>query len=282
MRKGLFIFLVISFFAGFLSRVCAEEQAQGAKVSLNVFSGISSPEWLLEPDELASLKQMVAAFDEKIETEPERWPALLGTFIIWPSHEQNIPYMEVAVGVVRVKRDREEAWYKAASIEALLIRSAKRHNVDKYLDAYAPGGLEATLRPQQQKLRVGEAPTFELELRNVATEPLSLYRHVGMVIGTPGYVQVLIRAPDGTLMPILQGIVERRSPPAEAYVRFEPEKSQVHVLNANEIVGLEKLKKGKYSLYVTVHFSDEGQSVGVADAWAGSIRSNTIELNVVD
>lgn len=141
-------------------------------------------------------------------------------------------------------------------------------------------GLQALLTIQQSAVPQGQAVGLELDLRNVSTAPLSLYRHVSAVLGTPGCVEFKVQRADGGIVRITQAMDEHAPPTPDAYVPLEPGGSLKASFNLPVRWDDPPLQPGRYELLLVVTFSDEGLQAGVQDAWAGTVVSNPAHVEI--
>lgn len=150
-------------------------------------------------------------------------------------------------------------------------------------------GLKATLTVPHSTVHQGQHLPVELELRNIASTPFSIYQHVSNLLGMPGQIRFLVRGADGTSIEMAQEIDDHPAPIEKDYVRLEPEASfkreflmtLEHQPYVNNLAGFEGLSPGKYELSLEVFFTDEGRHAGVKDAWVGVVISNPVTFEVV-
>ena len=160
--------------------------------------------------------------------------------------------------------------------------------VRTWADASQPGepvnGLRAVLSGPSQSIHLRGGFHLTLELQNVSQQPVSLYRYVSQVLATPGYVQLRLRAADGTTVAPMQPIDEHEPPTPKDYQRVHPGERMVFDFPINyrlpEAIQVPELSVGRYEVFLEVVFSEEGWAAGVRDAWAGTILSNVVIVEV--
>lgn len=174
------------------------------------------------------------------------------------------------------------------SLAAVLIAAVIVSVTPSWAQEPRPGepveGLVAVLTGPAQPLRPGEQFQVTLELRNVSGRAISLYRHVSPLLGMPGSVELRLRAADGTDITAMQPIDEHTLPSPSDYERLHPGERMVRDVHINsrlpEAIQVPQLSPGHYRVFLAVVFSDEGRQVGVQDAWAGTVLSNAVLLEI--
>ena len=145
--------------------------------------------------------------------------------------------------------------------------------------------VQASVRLSDRILLRGQDVEVELTLRNISDAPLSLYRDIQPTLGMPGEVRFLVRRPDGTSVEIAQPVDEHSLPSPEAYRRLSPGDSitQAVMMRLERGGGrFDALEPGRYDVALEVSFSDEGRRAGVPDAWAGTVLTDPIHIEVVE
>lgn len=174
-----------------------------------------------------------------------------------------------------------------ASLHALLV-AAGLLVASPSIRAAEPGrpveGLQVILTAHHKKLTV-ERPTLKLtvELRNVSGRPLSVYQHLSSVLGTPASVRFEVGAEDGSKIHIPQPIDDHPLPPADAYVPLKPGAALTQDITMDLGSGdgaSSPLRAGRYTVSVEVILTEEGRLAGVTDAWAGTVVSNPVTIEV--
>ena len=158
--------------------------------------------------------------------------------------------------------------------------------VEKRRESGVVQGLQATLTAAAPTLKRGGTISLEVELRNVSSAPLSIYRHISLVLSTPGYVVYHLTRVGGEPVDVMQPIDDHPAPRAEAYQRLGPGEAVTHQLlfGAGELDWENRaaVPAGQYELTVDVVVTEEGRAAGVQDAWIGTVRSNPVSLEILD
>ena len=143
------------------------------------------------------------------------------------------------------------------------------------------GGLQVTLTTAQIAVHRFESLVTELVLENVSPGSLSVYRYIGTIMSTPGYVRYhLVNLSSGQEVVLLQGIDQHPPPSSDDYVRLAPGEKSSRTFVLDQVLldwpRDSRLKPGRYALKLEVVISEEGRWAGVTDAWSGTVWTNPI------
>ena len=144
--------------------------------------------------------------------------------------------------------------------------------------------LQAVLTIKPQVIRQGNPLSIQLELRNISVAPVSVYRHIGAVMMTPGYVEYRLQK-DGQQIVVNQAIDKHAPPRPEDYQRLAPGASTICALTLSRDAkrgaeAIVALVPGSYVMTAEIVLTEEGRSAGVSDAWAGTLTTNAVHFEV--